>query len=233
MPGCTQPPNHDQPVEPGHARPHTASKPRPTGRAGPCPAALRSPSQKTAGACSQPGPGHMPGCTQPSNHDQPVEPGHARLLFAPPPKKRPAGDCSQPGPGQLSGHGAGGMPGPSGAMEGAREPPWVKAHCLRGTASHATERTAASGRAGPRSGIHGVSRHPTRTVPTARQGNVAFCIPPAPCQPHASETLLPVYTQTCDPMSQPKQPSRRIRQHPAHRPRRTMSACLSEYRDDR
>jgi hypothetical protein len=38
------------------------------------------------------------------------------------------------------------------------EPPWVRAHCLRGTASHAFERTAASGWAGPRSGVYGASR---------------------------------------------------------------------------
>ena len=41
--------------------------------------------------------------------------------------------------------GTGGLAGPSGAMDGVREPPRVKAHCSRGTASHTTERTAASG----------------------------------------------------------------------------------------
>ena len=43
-------------------------------------------------------------------------------------------------------------------MDAVDEPPGVRAHCLRGTASHALERTAASGWAGPRSGVHGVSR---------------------------------------------------------------------------
>ena len=46
------------------------------------------------------------------------------------------------------------------------EPPWVKAHCLRGTASRATERPTAGGWAGPRRGIHGVSRKPTPTGPS-------------------------------------------------------------------
>jgi|GEM_PF-2661707 len=45
------------------------------------------------------------------------------------------------------------------------KPTWVKAHCLRGTASRATERTAAGGWAGPRRGIHGVSR---RGLPAGR-----------------------------------------------------------------
>ena len=45
------------------------------------------------------------------------------------------------------------------------EPPWVRTHCLRGTASHAFERTAASGWAGPRSGVHSGSRDPTHAVP--------------------------------------------------------------------
>ena len=36
--------------------------------------------------------------------------------------------------------------------------PWVKAHCLRGTASRATERTAAGGWAGARRAVYGVSR---------------------------------------------------------------------------
>jgi len=47
------------------------------------------------------------------------------------------------------------------AMDGATELTWVRAHCLRGTASHASERTAASGWAGPRSGTCSVSREPT------------------------------------------------------------------------
>ena len=38
------------------------------------------------------------------------------------------------------------------------KPPWVKAHGLRGTASRATERTAAGGWAGARRAVHGVSR---------------------------------------------------------------------------
>jgi len=42
-------------------------------------------------------------------------------------------------------------------MDAAYEPTWVRAHCLRGTASHAFERTAAGGWAGPRSGIYGAS----------------------------------------------------------------------------
>jgi len=52
-----------------------------------------------------------------------------------------------------------------GAMDGAIEPPWVRALCLRSTASQAPERTAASGWAGLR--VYGVSclpippRHPT------------------------------------------------------------------------
>ena len=61
--------------------------------------------------------------------------------------------------------GPGGLAGPLSAMDGAHEPPWVKAHCSRGTASHAAERPAASGWAGPRSGVYGVSRQPTRAGP--------------------------------------------------------------------
>jgi len=48
-----------------------------------------------------------------------------------------------------------------GAMDGAIEPPWVRALCLRSTASQAPERTAASGWAGPRRGVYGVSCQPT------------------------------------------------------------------------
>src|SRR6185437_6581640 len=48
-----------------------------------------------------------------------------------------------------------------GAMDGAIEPPRVRALCLRRTASQAPERTAARGWAGPRSGVYGVSCHPT------------------------------------------------------------------------
>ena len=47
------------------------------------------------------------------------------------------------------------------AMDGATEPPWVRALCLRSTASQAPERTAASGWAGPRRGIYGVPRNRT------------------------------------------------------------------------
>ncbi len=43
-----------------------------------------------------------------------------------------------------------------GAMDGAIEPPGVRALCLRSTASQAPERPAASGWAGPRSGVYGV-----------------------------------------------------------------------------
>ncbi|QGL75067.1 hypothetical protein FEO95_05280 [Stenotrophomonas maltophilia] len=45
--------------------------------------------------------------------------------------------------------------------QGAIEPPGVRALCLRSTASQAPERTAASGWAGPRSGVYGVSCRPT------------------------------------------------------------------------
>ncbi len=44
-----------------------------------------------------------------------------------------------------------------GGMDAAIEPPWVRALCLRSIASQAPERTAASGWAGPRSGVYGVS----------------------------------------------------------------------------
>jgi len=54
------------------------------------------------------------------------------------------------------------------------EPTWVRAHCLRGIASHAPERTAASGLAGPRSGTCGVSREPIPAV-TPRQTQVPPC----------------------------------------------------------
>jgi len=55
------------------------------------------------------------------------------------------------------------------------EPPWVRAHCLRGIASHAFERTAASGWAGPRSGVHGGSRDPTHAVPPRTNLKCRFC----------------------------------------------------------
>ncbi len=45
-------------------------------------------------------------------------------------------------------------------VQAATELTWVKAHCLRGTASRATERTGASAWAGARRAIHGVSRKP-------------------------------------------------------------------------
>ncbi|MBA0304481.1 hypothetical protein D7Y36_16650 [Stenotrophomonas maltophilia] len=48
-----------------------------------------------------------------------------------------------------------------GAMDGAIEPPRVRALCLRSTASQVPERTAASGWAGPRRGVYGVSCSPT------------------------------------------------------------------------
>ena len=51
----------------------------------------------------------------------------------------------------------GGLRRTVGAMDGAIEPPGVRALCLRSTASQAPERTAASGWAGPRSGVYGVS----------------------------------------------------------------------------
>jgi len=56
------------------------------------------------------------------------------------------------------------------------EPPWVRAHCLRGIASHAFERTAASGWAGPRSGVHGGSRGPTHAVPPRTNLKCRFCL---------------------------------------------------------
>ncbi|MET4615415.1 hypothetical protein ABIA71_000978 [Stenotrophomonas sp. 2619] len=70
--------------------------------------------------------------------------------------------------------GPGGLAGPLGAMDGAHEPPWVKAHCSRGTASHAAERPAASGWAGPRSGVYGVSRQPTRASQDVADAALGF-----------------------------------------------------------
>ncbi len=218
MPGCTQRPNHDQPVEPGHARLHAASEPRPTGRAGPCPAArsVRTTTNRQSRA--------MPGCTQPSNHDHPVEPAHARLHAASEP--RPTGRAG-PCPAALL--------SPSKKTSGRlllsiRPRPTVWARC------------------GWDAGT--VGRHGWR--PRASTDGFTACpgIPPAPRQPHASETLLSAShphranhppmkrcflqpTHICDPMSQPEQPSRPIRQHPAHSPQRTITACLSEHRDDR
>ncbi len=52
--------------------------------------------------------------------------------------------------------------------QGAIEPPWARALCLRSTASQAPERTAASGWAGPRRGVYGVSCQPTPPHPTRR-----------------------------------------------------------------
>jgi len=50
-------------------------------------------------------------------------------------------------------------------MDAVAELTWVRAHCLRGTASHASERTAASGWAGPRSGTCSVPCQPTHDAP--------------------------------------------------------------------
>lgn len=61
-----------------------------------------------------------------------------------------------------------------------------KAHCLRGAASHASERTAASGWTGPRGGTCGVSRRPTFTRPsqeTYRRCAVALAVALALPQP--------------------------------------------------
>ncbi len=63
--------------------------------------------------------------------------------------------------GKLSMVGRCGLGRTDGAMDGAIEPPWVRALCLRSTASQAPERTAASGWAGPRRGVYGVSCQPT------------------------------------------------------------------------
>jgi hypothetical protein len=52
--------------------------------------------------------------------------------------------------------------------QAATELTWVKAHCLRGTASRATERTAAGGWAGPRSGTCSVPRGPTAAGPSQK-----------------------------------------------------------------
>jgi len=49
--------------------------------------------------------------------------------------------------------------------QGAHELTGVRAHCLRGTASHTSERTAASGWAGPRSGTCSVPCQPTHDAP--------------------------------------------------------------------
>ena len=59
-----------------------------------------------------------------------------------------------------------------GAMDGAIEPPWVRALCLRSTASQAPERTAASGWAGPRRGIYGV---PCHRIHPANPQETSFC----------------------------------------------------------
>ena len=56
-----------------------------------------------------------------------------------------------------------------GAMDGAIEPPGVRALCLRRTASQARERPTASGWAGPRSGVYGVSCQPTPPHQTSRK----------------------------------------------------------------
>ncbi|MNT29751.1 hypothetical protein D3C72_1655080 [compost metagenome] len=77
------------------------------------------------------------------------------------PFRQIAGICRRRG-----GSGCGGVS----AMDGAPKPPWVRALCLRSTASQAPERTAASGWAGL--GIHGVPRN--RTHPAIPR-NAAFC----------------------------------------------------------
>jgi len=59
-------------------------------------------------------------------------------------------------------------------MDAATELTRVKTHCLRGTASHASERTAASGWAGPRSGTCSVPCQPTPTDPARKQSGAAL-----------------------------------------------------------
>jgi len=58
-------------------------------------------------------------------------------------------------------------------MDAATELTRVKTHCLRGIASHASERTAASGWAGPRSGTCSVPCQPTPTGPARHQRSAA------------------------------------------------------------
>ncbi len=68
-------------------------------------------------------------------------------------------------------------------MDAMAELTRVRAHCLRGTASHASERTAAGGWAGPRSGTCSVPRLPTPTSPASRTDPArrqALAIAPAP-----------------------------------------------------
>ena len=76
-------------------------------------------------------------------------------------------------------------------MDAAAKPPGVRALCLRSTASLAPERTAASGWAGPRRGVHGVSRaaSPTRALqqtdtPAGNALNLTAPrrYPPRPCR---------------------------------------------------
>ncbi len=71
--------------------------------------------------------------------------------------------------------------------QGAIEPPGVRALCLRSTASQAPERPAASGWAGPRSGVYGVSCSPTPPRPTI--SNPELLLP----------LLLPLQVQGCKP----------------------------------
>ncbi len=63
--------------------------------------------------------------------------------------------------------------------------PWARALCSRNTASQAPERTAASGWAGPRSGVHGVPGHPCQPGPhhEAQRGNALNLTAPRKCPP--------------------------------------------------
>ena len=85
-----------------------------------------------------------------------------------------------------------------GAMDGAIEPPWVRALCLRSTASQAPERTAASGWAGPRKG--GLRRVlPAHTAPPNQQKTRAAlalalgCCRPAAGTPRVQGAALPTH----------------------------------------
>jgi len=85
-----------------------------------------------------------------------------------------------------------------GAMDGAIEPPGVRALCLRSTASQAPERTAASGWAGPRKG--GLRRVlPAHTAPPNQQKTRAAlalalgCCRPAAGTPRVQGAALPTH----------------------------------------
>ncbi len=80
-----------------------------------------------------------------------------------------------------------------GAMDGAIEPPGVRALCLRSTASQAPERPAASGWAGL--GVYGVSCSPTPPRPTISN--------PEPLRLR----LWPLQVQGCKPCKAPTSPS--------------------------